>query len=548
MPDMPDPGDSTPAKRTRKRRRRLGVKGKMVVVFAVMGTLMAAGVGTAAYLLTYQQVATQYTEIAHSSAQMAATSVDGSKIDTYLKYGTDPSYYDSYYVLKRVKEVNHLTYLYIIRPDIHQRKGTYIFDIYSAGNDPNRISYLGEVMGKDDVDPALQEAYRTGTYQTAKTKTPEYGYLFSAYVPVLAQDGHVAAVAGADISMGQILKDVYRRTVQISATALGIMTLLLIILLLFVHRRVLDPVVKLSGHMADFASGKGELSELAPVRTGDELQAMSESFNCMVGELRRSMENLEAATADRERIATELNVATEIQASMLPCIFPPFPDREEFDLYATMLPAKEVGGDFYDFFLVDKDTLAVVIADVSGKGVPAALFMVIAKTLIKSNAQAGKSPKEVFETVNTLLCENNEAGMFVTAFMGYLDINSGQFTYVNAGHNPPLLYSDARFNRLQTEPDFVLAGMKDTIFDQDETILHPGDELFLYTDGVTEIANKENRLFGEQRLIEAVDQYADLPLENFVISVMREINHFADRAQQTDDITMLALRYKGGEA
>ncbi|MCL1976483.1 MAG: PP2C family protein-serine/threonine phosphatase [Firmicutes bacterium] len=247
----------------------------------------------------------------------------------------------------------------------------------------------------------------------------------------------------------------------------------------------------------------------------------------------------------------ELNIANKIQQDMLPCIFPAFPDRADFDIYASMQPVKEVGGDFYDFFLVNDNTLAVVIADVSDKGIPAALFMVITKTLIKNTSLSGKSPKEVFETVNNMLCENNEAGMFVTAFLGFLDIISGKFTYVNAGHNLPLLRSGStnstnrRFDWLKAKPGFVLAGMEDMFYKQEEIILRPGDELFLYTDGVTEAANRESKLFGSPRLIETANEYLDLPLKEFTISIKRKIEEFANGAEQADDITMLALRYKG---
>jgi sigma-B regulation protein RsbU (phosphoserine phosphatase) len=247
----------------------------------------------------------------------------------------------------------------------------------------------------------------------------------------------------------------------------------------------------------------------------------------------------------------ELNVASKIQQDMLPCLFPAFPDRAEFDIYATVQPVKEVGGDFYDFFLVNDNTLAVVIADVSDKGIPAALFMVITKTLIKNSSLSGMSPKEVFEAVNNMLCENNESGMFVTAFLGYLDIPSGKFTYVNAGHNLPLLRSgnvtptDKRFSWLTAKPGFVLAGMEDMFYRQDEIVLQPGDELFLYTDGVTEAINRENKLFNNPRLLEKVNEYLDLPLKEFIVSIKREVERFADGVEQADDITMLALRYKG---
>ena len=249
-----------------------------------------------------------------------------------------------------------------------------------------------------------------------------------------------------------------------------------------------------------------------------------------------------------DTLEAELNVATRIQASMLPNVFPAFPYRTEFDIHANMLAAKEVGGDFYDFFMVDANTLAVVIADVSGKGVPAALFMVIAKTLIKNNALSGKSPQEVFYSVNNLLCENNEAGMFVTVFMGYLDIYTGKFTYVNAGHNPPLLKRAGKnFEWLSVIPGFVLAGLEDIQYKQYEITMNKDDLLFLYTDGASETFNNKGELFTESRLIESVNKNNDTELKDFLQDIKNDIDIFAKGAEQADDITMLALKYKGSD-
>jgi sigma-B regulation protein RsbU (phosphoserine phosphatase) len=190
--------------------------------------------------------------------------------------------------------------------------------------------------------------------------------------------------------------------------------------------------------------------------------------------------------------------------------FPAFPEREEFDIYATMQPAKEVGGDFYDFFLIDSDHLALVIADVSGKGVPAALFMVIAKTLIKNQTLAGMEPADVFTAVNTQLCENNDAGMFVTGWMGILEISTGRFTYANAGHNPPLIRKkDGEYEYLKARAGLVLAGMEGIRYRQYEIMLEPGDGLYLYTDGVTEATNEENTLYGEDRLRDILNRHKD---------------------------------------
>jgi sigma-B regulation protein RsbU (phosphoserine phosphatase) len=231
---------------------------------------------------------------------------------------------------------------------------------------------------------------------------------------------------------------------------------------------------------------------------------------------------------------------------MLPHIFPPYPDRTEFDLYGTMEPAKEVGGDFYDFFLADEKTLAVVMADVSGKGVPAALFMVIAKTLLKNNAQMGKCPKDVFNEVNNILCENNEGGLFVTTFMGYLNVETGLFTYVNAGHNPPCIrQANGDFTYMSCRPGFVLAGMEDMSYKEQSITLSPGDVLYLYTDGVTEAVDQVEDLYGEKRLLETLNKHKSDDLVDLLHAVRADISDFANGAEQADDITMLALKYHG---
>jgi sigma-B regulation protein RsbU (phosphoserine phosphatase) len=254
---------------------------------------------------------------------------------------------------------------------------------------------------------------------------------------------------------------------------------------------------------------------------------------------------LTAIAAEKERISAELDVATHIQSSMLPHIFPPFPHRKEIDIFGIMEPAREVGGDFYDFFLIGDKKLAIVIADVSGKGVPAALFMVIAKTLLSNYALMGKSPKEVFETVNNTLCESNDAGLFVTCFMGYLDLETGELVSVNAGHNPPLLMRDGEYKYYKTKRSLVLAGMEDTAYAESRIVLSPNDVLYLYTDGVTEADNNSKELYGEQRLLETINENKDASIEELCAGVREDVAAFADGAQQADDITMLAIQFNG---
>ncbi|MCL2218965.1 MAG: SpoIIE family protein phosphatase [Chitinispirillia bacterium] len=382
----------------------------------------------------------------------------------------------------------------------------------------------------------------------AYSHIPATNWSLAIVLPVSEIMGFVAENTSAIESMTQETLDVVNSTIGVTLTAFILVFAAALFVIISLSGKLSDkitrPIVTLKECLRRIAGG--ELETRIELKTGDEIEELGMSVNKMAVDLRAYIANLQKVTADKERIGAELDVATKIQASMLPCLFPAFPAREEFDIYASMQPAKEVGGDFYDFFLVDEKTLAVVMADVSGKGVPAALFMVIAKTLIKNNAQYGKSPREVFEIVNNLLCENNDAGMFVTAFMGYLDINTGKFTFVNAGHNPPLKRAgDGKYEFLKTKRGLVLAGMDGMSYKQDEITLQNGDELFLYTDGVTEAMNNEHKLFGDPLLVESANKYPGLPLKEFTISIKREIDKFAEGAEQADDITMLALRYHG---
>ena len=281
--------------------------------------------------------------------------------------------------------------------------------------------------------------------------------------------------------------------------------------------------------------GEGDIPELAlELNTRDELDSMAHSINSMTDALRES-----------ERLGAELKLATNIQAHMLPSIFPAFPDHNEFDIFATMDPAKEVGGDFYDFFMLDERNLAVVIADVSGKGVPAALFMVIAKTLIKNHAQSGLTPAEVFTKTNQMLCEGNDDGLFVTGWMGVLDLETGILTYVNAGHNPPMLkLGNGGFEYLRVRAGFVLAGMEGIRYRQSTLQMEPGDRLFLYTDGVTEATNGAKRLFGEDRLAKYLNSHVTNTARELLLGLRSNINSFVGQAEQFDDITMLILDYQ----
>ncbi len=386
------------------------------------------------------------------------------------------------------------------------------------------------------------------------------GDIYYAYTPITTADWTLVIHAPADAVLTpaeDIRRDITARTGATAATMnesvlrTGLISLAVFVVIIGAvvglsggfSRRLTGPLLELREDVEHISGG--DLSHQAAVRQNDEIGDLAAAFNGMAGSLDRYIHDLTAVTAEKERIGAELDIARHIQASMLPCIFPPFPDRREFDIFASMDPAKEVGGDFYDFFMVDDTHLAVVMADVSGKGVPAALFMVIGKTLIKDHTTPGRDLGEVFMEVNRLLCEGNGEEMFITAFEGVLDLETGQFNFVNAGHEMPFIYrKGGRYEPQKIRPGFVLAGMETTRYRMGTMTLEPGDKLFQYTDGVTEATNAAGELYGMERLEAVLNRNAAASPDGLLRAVKADIDGFVGGAPQFDDITMLCLSFR----
>lgn len=324
----------------------------------------------------------------------------------------------------------------------------------------------------------------------------------------------------------------------------GLCALAVILAGMWFGRRVASPIRSLTGDVAKI--GGGNLDYRIQLHTGDEIEELGNAFNRMTEQIKSYIENLANATAEKERIRTELQLAARLQSDMLPEGRNPFPERKEFTLCASMTPAKEVGGDFYDFFFTDQNHLALIVADVSGKGVPAALFMVVAKTLLRSHITTPETLEKAVEESNNLLCANNKNNMFVTAWVGILDVQNGSLTYVNAGHCRPLVSRDGGEYRYLTERGgFVLAATEGMRYTQTTIRLLPGDTLFQYSDGVTEANDEQGNLYGEDRLEAFVNRHREQMPEELTASVWEDIRSLQGQAEQFDDITMLALRYNG---
>lgn len=302
-----------------------------------------------------------------------------------------------------------------------------------------------------------------------------------------------------------------------------------------VKRLVVENIQKINHSLSQITGG--DLNVTVDVRSNEEFASLSDDINSTVDTLKHYID--EAAA----RIDKELEFARKIQHAALPSVFPPYPKRKDCSIYASMDTAKEVGGDFFDFYMLGEDKLAFLIADVSGKGIPAAMFMMTAKTLIKGFAETGLEVNEVFTRANAKLCEGNDADMFVTAWMGILDLKTGILSYANAGHNPPAMRSwDGEYAFVKSRPNLILAGMDGVRYRKNELRLQPGDEIYLYTDGVTEAQNLSNALFGEQRLLSSLNEARGLSVEEICKKVKTDVDAFVGEAEQFDDITMLSIK------
>ncbi len=434
---------------------------------------------------------------------------------------------------------------------------TFIF-VTGALSDEKRTSEGGNLyeLGTEfdyhpGAYPGVDSLLTTGRkYEGLETSTYEGDdrNVVHAFDPVYA-DGEIKLIIGVSYKSKEMLSQIVTMLRSMMALTIGCLVLLLVLAIYHIRRIVIRPIIKEKVIIENYEHDKNSAvaaQQLSTINTKNEIERLAGSFSSMVTELDRYIDEIKTVTEEKERIGAELTVATRIQADMLPRKFPAFPDRNEFDLYARMTPAKEVGGDFYDFFMVDDDHIALVMADVSGKGVPAALFMVVAKTLIKNHAVMGRSPARILSYVNDQLCEGNAEDMFVTVWLAIIEISTGKGIASNAGHEHPVIKRAGGKWELEIyKHSPAVATMEGLNFKEHDFILNPGDSVFVYTDGVTEATSAEDELFGTDRMLVALNSDTSASCEKVVDDVKAGIDAFVKDAPQFDDITMMCFSYKG---
>jgi sigma-B regulation protein RsbU (phosphoserine phosphatase) len=366
--------------------------------------------------------------------------------------------------------------------------------------------------------------------------------------------GHIffAPIHGAGWSLGVVFPDRellagLRRLSWITVLAGAGAMLLLVFFLSSECRSVAQPLSAMARAAETMAAGDLDVS-LPPARSRDEVGRLTDSFLRMRDSLKKYIKDLTETTAAKQRIESELNIAREIQDSLLPKIFPPLPAQPELEMFAVLQPAREVGGDLYDFYMLGENKFCFVIGDVSGKGVPASLFMAITKTLLKSTAAATREPAEILSRVNEALSEGNEKAMFVTTFLAVLDLKTGELTYSNGGHNPPLVVrKSGELSFLGGGKGLAVGVLPEARYAQDRIVLEPGDRLFLYTDGVTEAMTPDGEFFTEDRMLAGLRAVWDQPPKETVLGLLKDVEAFA-KGEHADDITMMSLKYIGPAA
>ena len=546
-----------------KKERRLS--SIIILICAVFGLLLSFGIGIIGYKQYSEGMIDKYQLYLSDLLEYVSVNLDVDNIGQCIDANEmNDRLLEDAALLDNIKEHYDIAYIYIIKPlnteetdnvkNIMLGETQEEKDLYQEGKEVQFCRLTGT-----DYSPEIAKEYLDAMMSEAEysyfENITEYGYMYSAIKPLKNSSGETIAVLAADIDMNDVINTKKTYVIYVSIGGIILTLIFVIIQMLMLNKRVVHPIEKLNAAAKQYVNQMNDMVKpeelsfnMVKINSHDEIECLTDSVFTLSDSVKKYMTDIITMSKEKERIGAELNVATEIQSSYLPSLFPPFPDRHEFDIFATMCPAKEVGGDFYDFFFIDHDHLALVIADVSGKGVGAAMFMMISKTFLNGQAHIGNSPAEILQEVNNRLCESNKAEMFVTVWLGILDIKTGKITASNGGHEYPFIQrAGGEYELFKDKHGLALGAYPGVKYSEYEIQLNKGDAIFVYTDGVAEATDAENELFGTDRALEALNRSPEIDMKQAIINEREAIDAFVKDAPQFDDITMLALRYLGSE-
>ncbi|MBQ3426222.1 MAG: SpoIIE family protein phosphatase [Clostridia bacterium] len=492
----------------------------------------------------------QYSDQAYRTAYTALGLVDGSKLSKYLEEGgTSEEYEASRLGMEELCNRQNSTFIYVIIPSDDYRKITFVYNTVNrdSGFEPYEVGLVKDTTN-EEYRGIYRDIYEHGLDKAMVVRDTgfiETGSHITELVPV--KDGqHVTGILCVQRQMEAL--DTARRNYvrDVAAATMAPILVILVLYWIYLNNRLILPVKMITKEAERFASenSKPERTLSSQITHSDEIGVLARSIDQMIDETLMFISNLTEVTAAREKTSTQLAVATTIQQNSLPQKFPAFPERDDFDIYASMTPALEVGGDFYNFYLIDDDHLAMVIADVSDKGIGAALFMMVSNILLENRTMLGGSPAEILKFTNERLCAHNDMSMFVTVWMGIMEISTGHIVAANAGHEYPMIRrGNGSFELYNDGPHSPMLGITDGIsFKEYELQLDKGGALYLYTDGVAEAENKDHEQFGTERTLEVLNRDPDASPEQIAANVKAAISEFVKDAPQFDDTTMLCVK------
>ena len=531
---------------SKKSKTRHSLSRRITALIAILMAVMFLAVSFISYRALRSTYLRLYSEKAQDIVRSLASEIDGDRLYHYVETGETDSYYDwlSQEFTMFKSQFSGIAFLYLFYPE--EERFIYILEAMKPGDDPDDINAMGEDFPYGEMELAhLVPDIKAGRASSELILGADVGYgeTVSAWAPVFDSDGKVAAMVEADCSLANLSAVIREYALRIIGVQLLFMLLVLLLVIEILQRNVTRPVGQLSKMVESYEHGSVTQPKF---RHEDELQMLGDSFVEMTERINAYTQEVARATEEQGRISAEYNVAKQIQTDILPSVFPAFPERRDFDIYASLYSSKEICGDFYDFFLIDEDHLCMVVGDVSGKGVPAAMFMVIVKTLIKNRALQGFSPAEVLHNVSEQVLEGNNAGMFTTVWLAVLELSTGKGLAANAGQeHPALRHAGKRFELQEYRHSPPVGAMEGVRFRDHGFQLEPGDTLFVYTDGVKASKNPKEEPFGKERILEALNREPGATPSVLLQTMKSAIDSFYGEAQQTDDLTMLSLKYYG---